>query len=136
MAFKNITNAQKESFISALRAGQYNLLLGAGTSMDSQNHLGCLPSSSIFKNELCALKDISEKYSLQQVYSLLEPSEVDQYVTRRFSGAKPGPTAKLISSFIWKRIFCWNVDEVLEKAYEYKEARQNLVPLHFSDNFI
>ena len=135
MAFKKITQVQQASFVSGLRAGQYNLLLGAGSSMDSENRLGRLPSGTAFKDELCALKKVSVNYPLQRVYSLLKPDEVDKHVTPRFSGARPGPTAKLISSFVWKRIFTWNIDDVLEEAYKDRSARQKLVPLHFSDDF-
>jgi hypothetical protein len=129
MGFKNISITQHASFLSSLRAGQYNLLLGAGASMDSQNSFGKYPSGTGFKNELCTLKSVSENYSLQRVYSLLKDHEVAKHVNSRFSGAQPGPTAKLISSFVWKRIFSWNIDDVLEVVYRDPEARQKLVPL-------
>ena len=37
MPFESISEEQREAFISSLKAGQYNLLLGAGASMDSSN---------------------------------------------------------------------------------------------------
>jgi hypothetical protein len=135
MSFKNITELQRTTFLSALRAGQYNLLLGAGSSMDSENPFGKFPSGTAFKNELCALKGVSENYPLQRVYSLLKAHEIATHVTSRFSGARPGATAKLISSFIWRRIFTWNIDDVFEVAYKDREARQKLLPRHFSDEF-
>ncbi len=46
MPFENITAEHHAAFLSSLKAGQYNLLLGAGVSMDSSNARGNLPSGS------------------------------------------------------------------------------------------
>lgn len=136
MSFKTISPEQHATFISALRSGQYNLLLGAGSSMDSSNSCGPLPSGNQLKNDLCKLKGVSDTYSLQRVFSLLTPAEIEEHVYRRFVHATPGPTATLISSFVWKRIFTWNIDDVLESAYRSKIARQKLNSLHFSDEYL
>lgn len=135
MPFKTIRVDQMEAFRSGLKAGSYNLLLGAGASMDAKNELGDLPGGNALKNNLCKIKDVSEAYSLQRVFSLLNSQEVNEHVFQRFVNCVPGPTAKLISSFVWKRIFTWNIDDVLENAYDSKEARQELISLHFSDDY-
>lgn len=136
MPFKNITPEQKAAFVSALKAGQYNLLLGSGSSMDASNSFGRLPSGDGLKKELCTAKNVSENYSLQRVFSLLQPDEIDRLVTKRFLDCTPGKTAHLILSFIWKRIFTWNIDDVLEHEYATGNARQELRPLHFSDEYV
>ncbi len=135
MAFKNITAQQKAAFLSALRSGQYNLLLGAGASMDSTNDFGLFPSGNAFRDELCKLKSISNSHTLQRVYSLLTDKEIDEYVTKRFQCGTPGRTAELISSFIWRRIFTWNVDNILEKVYSINNSRQQCISIHYSDDF-
>ncbi|HTW51935.1 MAG TPA: SIR2 family protein [Stellaceae bacterium] len=135
MPFKDISPLQHDAFVSSLRAGHYNLLLGAGASVDASNNFGLLPAGAAFKDTLCALKNVSVNYSLQRVYELLTPPEIDKYVTARFKDAVPGDTTKLISSFIWKRIFTWNLDDVLENTYN-GGSRQKLVPLHFADAFV
>ena len=136
MAFKSITPDQHAAFLSALRAGHYNLLLGAGSSMDSRNSAGDLPSGNTLKNELCALKGVNQNNSLQRVFSLLKPDEITTYVTNRFVGAQAGPTAKLIGSFVWKRIFTWNIDDVLENLYKAGGGQQQLSSIHFTDPYV
>jgi hypothetical protein len=136
MPFKSISDQQREAFLSTLKAGQYNLLLGAGSSMDSSNGHGFIPSGDAFKNELSKLKDVESKYTLQRIFGLLTPDEIDEHVTARFSGCKPGETAKLIASFLWKRIFTWNIDDALESAYSENKARQKLIPVHYNDEYI
>ena len=136
MPFKKISDEQHQSFLSALRAGQYNLLLGAGASMDSKDQQNKkLPSGSQFKKEICELKGVSEDYPLQRVYSLLDEKDIEQHVTNRFSLTKPGPTAELIRSFLWKRIFTLNVDDVLEIAYEDQNAMQQISSIHFKEAY-
>ena len=118
MPFKEISSQQTDTLLSALRSGNYNLLLGAGSSMDATNKLGQLPSGTQLKNDLCDLKSVNRNNSLQRVFALLTPTEVKQHIYNRFVNCTPGPTAKLISSFVWKRIFTWNIDDVLEQAYK------------------
>lgn len=136
MPFKFISEQQQGAFLSALKAGQYNLLLGAGSSMDSSNASGNMPTGDALKDELCKLKNVSSKYTLQRVFALLTPDEIQTHITDRFSGTKPGETAKLISHFLWKRVFTWNVDDVLENAYAERLAYQTLLPIHYSDEYV
>jgi hypothetical protein len=126
---------QFNSFKSSLRAGQYNLLLGAGVSLDSQNSIGFIPSGSKLRAELCKLKGVSETKTLQKVFELLDEAEIDEIITKRFSGCRSGKTLKKMSKFIWKRIFTWNIDDATEDAYREKSAKQNLIPVHFSDPY-
>jgi hypothetical protein len=55
MPFKAITGKQEAAFVSSLRAGQYNLLLGAGFSMDSKNAKGPLPSGEELLGDLAGI---------------------------------------------------------------------------------
>ncbi|MGR9463232.1 P-loop NTPase [Rhizobium leguminosarum] len=135
MTFKEITDSQEESFVSALAAGQYNLLLGAGASMDSSNTMGLLPTGEAFKDELCGVTGASTKHSLQRVFSLLDEKQVDKHVTSRFINCRPGPTADLLSRFLWKRIFTWNIDDVLQRHYKEKRRKQKLITVHYKDEF-
>jgi hypothetical protein len=135
MPFKTITASEQEAFVSGLRSGQYNLLLGAGTSMDSHNAFGNYPTGEALKVELCALKKTSNKYSLQKVFDLLSESEIKSHITDRFLGGTPGETAKLISSFLWKRAFTWNIDDVIESAYKLPGSKQRLESLHFNSDY-
>ena len=72
MPFKNITGKQEAALLSALRAGQYNLLLGAGFSMDSTNAKGRLPSGNELLDEL-AVATKGRRTTLQRMYQMLKP---------------------------------------------------------------
>ncbi|MCQ0987560.1 P-loop NTPase [Jiella marina] len=132
MPFTKITGKQEAAIKSALRAGQYNLLLGAGFSMDSTNEHGKLPSGEALAAELSAVTK-AKSNSLQRLYELMTPQQVKTHITDRLSCSVPGKTARLMSSFIWKRVFTWNVDDVLENAYKDGKGHQRLVPKHFND---
>lgn len=75
MPFKDITGKQEAAFVSSLRAGQYNLLLGAGFSMDSKNAKGPLPSGDELLGDLAKATN-AKKSSLQRLYQLLTPTQV------------------------------------------------------------
>jgi hypothetical protein len=77
LPFKSITTGQREGFLAALAAGQYNLLLGAGSSVDSTNAFGKMPSGEQLKDELCAVTKADGKHPLQRVFSLLNATQVD-----------------------------------------------------------
>jgi hypothetical protein len=132
MPFKDITGKQEASIKSALRAGQYNLLLGAGFSMDSTNKHGNLPSGETLAAELSIVTG-AKSNSLQRLYEIMTPQQVKTHITDRLSCSMPGETAQLMSSFIWKRVFTWNIDDVLENVYQDGKGHQRAVPKHFND---
>lgn len=135
MPFDNITQDQHAAFLSSLKFGQYNLLTGAGVSSDSTNALGNLPGGNAFKEELCRLKGAETNKSLQKIFALLDASEIGERVTKRFANCIPGPTLLRLSTFIWKRAFTFNIDDAMEAAYRPEEAKQNLVPIHFKEDY-
>lgn len=132
MPFKDITGKQEAALVSSLRAGQYNLLLGAGFSMDSKNAKGPLPSGDELLGDL-AKATKAKKSNLQRLHQLLTPTQVKELITDRFVGTIPGETAKLMASFVWRRVFTWNVDDVLENLYKNEQALQRAVSKHFND---
>jgi hypothetical protein len=69
MPFENITSEQHDAFVSSLKWGEYNLLLGSGVSIDSSNKKGSLPTGSMFKDELAVLKGANK--SQQRVQPIL-----------------------------------------------------------------
>jgi hypothetical protein len=123
------------SIASSIRAGQYNLLLGAGTSLDSTNAKGHLPSAEQFRLELCQLKNARKTSTLQRVFSTLTPSEIATEVVPRFQNCTPGPSVKKIPKFIWRRIFTFNIDDALEAAYKTDQSHQISQIFHFEDNY-
>jgi hypothetical protein len=109
MPFENISADEHVAFISSLKSGQYNLLLGAGASLDSSNERGRLPSGGAFKNDLARLKEANQTQALQRIFALLNEAEIEEHVRKRFSDCTPGPTYQLLSTFIWKRAFTFNI---------------------------
>lgn len=123
-------------FRESLFKGQYNLLLGAGVSMDSSDRHGkSLPSADQFREGLCTLKDVRKTTSLPLVYSLLEPEEIRRQVVDRFLGCRPGVTVKSLTNFLWRFVYTFNVDDALESAYEASSAKQSLLPLNYDATY-
>ena len=100
--------------------------------MDSTNKLGKLPSGEDLAAELSTVTK-AKSNSLQRLYELMTPQQVKLHITDRLARSVPGKTAKLMSSFIWKRVFTWNVDDVLENVYQEGKGQQRAVPKHFND---
>ncbi len=116
-----VADVQWDLVGQALASGSYNLLLGAGVSLDSE---------SGFKGETCpsanGLRDILQpelpgiraNSSLNRLYKGMSDDQKLQLITNRFVGCTPGPTVQAIARFRWRRIFTFNVDDALEAAYE------------------
>lgn len=129
-----MTSEELDRLAISLRAGDYNLLLGAAVSLGSQNGSGVdLPLGGQLRDELCDLKGAKKSNSLQRVYGLLSESEITTHITERFSGCVPGPALRAIPSFIWRRIFTLNVDDALEAAYRTADAYQVPLVRNFPD---
>lgn len=134
--FSDLHDDQKNSLATSIRRGEYNLFLGAGTSLDAKNVLGDpLPSSSQLKDDLCNIASIRTTSSLQRAFGLLTPKQIDDNVTQRFLNCVPGPSVEKLPSFLWRRIFTLNVDDVIEAAYKLPGNLQIPQPFHFKDTF-
>ena len=122
-----------------LRAGQYNLLLGAGVSRDSLsgNATGELPGAGGLRVELAAaMPGVREGSSLNRLYrSLKKADRVDELITSRFINCVPGDTVKKITEFRWRRIFTLNIDDALENAYLVNPKGQQPQSFNFNDPF-
>lgn len=108
-----------------IKAGRYNLLVGAGVSLDSKSVITGmdLPTGRGLAVELAAaLPGVNAGSSLNRLRKAMTPEQVDQLITRRFVGCVPGPTVEAIAAFRWKRVFTLNVDDALERAYETRPS--------------
>jgi hypothetical protein len=121
---------------ASVRAGEYNLLIGAGVSLGSLGGDGRpLPTGKELTDELCKLKDVRSGTNLQRVFELLNDGEVKSQITDRFSNCKPGPAVLSIPKFPWRRIFTLNVDDALENAYKQGGALQDFTTKNYRDAF-
>lgn len=131
-----LSQDELDRFATSLRSGDYNVLLGAAASLGSTNGDGVeLPLGNGLKDELCDLKGAKRTNSLQRVYQLLNEEEVTSHITNRFSGCKPGPALRSLTSFIWKRIFTLNIDDALEAAYSTGEPYQRPIVRNYRDHY-
>ena len=133
MPFVNISEGQQSAFNRALVSGHYTLLLGSGVSTDSTNVKGPLPSAEKLGRTLCEYKGVPPTAPLQQIFSLLDPSEVRQYVTDYFVNCSPGPSLTKFPAFIWRRAFTFNIDDALEAVYSNRGSLQSVISYHFDD---
>lgn len=124
---------------SALKTGRYNLLLGAGVSLDSASGISgetCPSGGGLAKLLQEAAPSVRSGSSLNRTYRTLKADQIEQLITRRFSGCAAGATAQKIASFRWKRVFTLNVDDALENAYETRPLTvQELRVFNYTDPY-
>lgn len=126
-----------------MRQGTYNLLLGAGVSLDSlsgstdEKYRGPLPTADAFRRDLADLKPLLRAgASIHRIYRSLDPREITHHVTNRFANPTPGPTVRKLCEFRWRRIFTLNIDNALENAYDVNPRRaQKPKSLNFVDPY-
>lgn len=119
---------------ASLYAGHYNLLLGSGASYGSTNSGGKpLPSAAELTENLCRHTGAPITSTLAQVSRLLKPQEVEKFISKPFSGCRPGDGLKRLTQFVWKTIYTFNVDDALEAAYERTTGvKQHAAPVNFT----
>ncbi len=125
------------AFKGTLLAGSYNLLLGSGISLDSKNSKGVLlRSAETLRRDLCTLKGLRDTTTLPRVYSLLSDVERAVELIEGYSRCQPGPSLKALPNYLWRRLFTFNIDDVVEALYGLEQNRkQELVPLNFDSSF-
>lgn len=126
-----------EAFRKSLFTGGYNLLLGSGTSLDSNNGMGeLLRSTEKLRQDLCKLKTVRESTGLTRVAGMLDAREIEIQLVKGYSNCKPGKSLHQFPNYLWKRIFTFNIDDVLENLYKGNSiAKQTLVPINYDSQF-
>lgn len=122
---------------TTLFAGHYHLLLGSGISMDSVNGAGkSLKSAGILAEELSTLKGLATNTPLSRVSMMLDDGEIEKYITKPYSSCRAGETVKRLTSFIWKTVYTFNIDDALEAAYETTaHPKQQIESINFDENY-
>ena len=125
------------NFRDTLLTGGYNLLFGSGISLDSQNKFGhYLRSTEKLRTDLCKLTGANRNTSLTRVYGLLKPEQVKSEIVEKYSHCRPGSTLKYLPHFLWRRLFTFNVDDVIEELYHNtSNIKQDIIPLNFNSSF-
>lgn len=125
------------TFRNALFSGKYSLLIGAGVSTDSHNGRGeRLRSGYELQLDLCKLANVPSTTQLHRVCIALNKTQIKSAIIDRYSNCTAGPTVKKIPSYIWKRIYTFNIDDALENAYEKASAKkQNCITINFDQPY-
>jgi SIR2-like domain len=132
-----LSEDQINLFAASIRNGEYNVLLGAGASLDAFNHKGeKLLSGNDLRVVLCNATGAKADTSLQLVYSILSPDAVEREVTDRFRSCTPGATSLELTHFLWRRIFTLNIDDALVAAYRRPGTLQRANLLTYEDDYI
>jgi len=129
-----IPGAYRLDFERTLYAGGYNLLLGSGISLKSKNVRGAdLQSADDLRKSLCTLKGVSENTSLARVTTLLNDSEIRDYLLLPFQGCGPHESLYPLRNYLWRRAFTFNIDDVVENLYLDADSKQILSPVNYDD---
>ena len=127
-----LSDEQWDRMGDGIKAGRYNLLLGAGVSRDSCNAttgIGYPTGTGLAAEFAAAIPGMRADASLSRLRKAMKPEQVRPLITERFTPSTPGPTVKALAGFRWKRVFTLNVDDALESAYEARSSpTQTLSP--------
>ncbi len=138
--FENLSDVDIRSIANTLRRGNYYLFLGSGVSLDSIGKKGPMPSVSDLEASLSISAKVGRTRSLHQVYPLLTPEDVSDFLTDPYTCVQPGQTAKALAGHAWRQIFTLNIDDAIETASVELSSQQRFIqkfiPKHFSDDFI
>lgn len=120
-----------DTVVDGVKHGRYSLLLGAGFSKSSRTAAGReLPLGGELAQKLAQKYTLPENYALAQLADAIEDTELDQFLRAELKGCTASVAAKLVSSFVWRTIYTFNVDDVLDDCYRGKSI-QKLTSLTF-----
>jgi hypothetical protein len=122
---------------NSLRIGEYNLLLGAGISLDSVNQLGKpLDGVKALTKKLCDAVGLSDVKPLSIASSILNDTQRSEYLTKPFSVTQAGHSVQSLPAYIWRRIFSLNIDDAVEVAYEaHLNPLQRAIPVNYDEDY-
>ncbi len=136
-----------DQLLEGLARGEYNLLLGAGASMEAQDHQeNHLPGARALARELVedfGLPSSNEDVPLSRAYERAKRRTdrtgrgIAKYLYDRFTGCTPPSWYEAVCSVRWARIWNLNIDDVVEQAYvaHSKTSRQKLIPVAWDSGF-
>ena len=125
-----------DPFRDTLFAGKYNLLLGSGASLSSRNRHGArLRGMEKLRADICKLTGVKNATSISRAYALLTSDQRQSELIDKYSRCQPATELRPLRRCLWKRIFTFNIDDVIENLYREKDRAQKLTTLNFDSVF-
>ena len=125
-----------DSFRNTLFSGKYSLLLGSGVSLSSRDGRGRpLRGTEQLQLDICRLTGANPATSLSRAYNLMTPQQRQSELVDRYSNCRHGADLRPLRRFLWKRIFTFNIDDVIENLYRHDDCAQKLATLNFDSPF-
>lgn len=123
-------NAEVDALRDALESGDTILVLGAGASADSKNSYGTSVKTADSLAETLT-KSLGLTYSNDQLSDVVEAFKSDnkidvlhQILRKEYSGCIPGNSIRNVFSVPWKRVFSFNIDDVIEKIPHHARVQK------------
>jgi hypothetical protein len=125
------------SFRETLFSGGYNLLVGSGVTLDSKDGAGKpMPSAEEMRSSFCKITGARPDTLLNRAYQLLSPEQRQALLVTPYVGCSPGPTVSRLPRYLWRRLFTFNVDDVIEQTYSgLASPKQTISPLNYDSPF-
>lgn len=140
-----MSDEQWDSVMRAITESKYQLLLGAGASLDSEGPLGRLPGGWDLAQEMATAFSLpgDPRGNLRQVFSMArsrvtaDGQTVLTYMTDRFANCTaPSWYADLVS-IPWRYIWSLNIDDSVENAYNTQftdHTAKELISVSWTDS--
>lgn len=135
-----LRDEMKSYFFETLCKGEYNLLLGAGVSLDSVNIKNeKMLSGEMLRRQIASILNAKDNTPLNRLSRVLIEDKrndvLDEIFTNGYTTKTTGNSLKYIPNYVWKNIFTFNIDNVLETVYHnYSNCKQNIVPINYIDS--
>lgn len=139
-----LKNVIDEKVSNAIQDGAYTLILGAGASVGAKSKDGRpLPSATEYAAELedTFHLNLRPNTPLPYVWEAAKAKAGSEDALRkvstvpRFLNCHPAPHHLLIPTFAWRRIYIFNVDDVIRAAYAVPNRLQDARALHFDEDY-
>ena len=140
----NLKDVVDEKVANAIQDGAYTLILGAGGSLGATSKDGKpLPLASEYAKELVGTLGLNIRpdtplpYVWEAAQAKLGSDEALRKVSTRprFLNCAPAQYHQLIPTFAWRRIYTFNVDDIIPAAYRVSNRLQDPLAIHFDQDY-
>lgn len=123
--------------VHGIQRGRYALLLGAGFSKIARSSFlnEELPLADDLAKELARKFQKSEGHPLQRLWQALPSPEREDYLCNRLKNCQVESESLPINKFIWRVIYNYNVDDVVQQIYSDGDSKQEIKTINYKKPF-